>query len=1047
MKGLHTYSRVNTPNQSIAHHDISTKKHPMVLRSQTLSASANKKELKKTPSVNSGNERDCQNVLNDIHFKNFNLLNNSSKSAKINLLQEKFNCKALLTDIRSHPRGHQLQQTNELTLLQQTCGDGRSLKMTRCNSKKCKFQYKFFPSDSVISSTTLRQYHCVRPAGNDYINCHSSNCIYLITCMKCSLQYVGETAQKLNERFAWHNSCLLYPKKYAFCKILNNHFNEGYCKGADYKVNILEKLPGSGRTDRGGVDFEAKKVRKACETQWILKLRTAFPFGLNDRVDDEFKKHQHKQNVHRAFPSLNRQHPRISRGKSRNGKYKLSPADFSRQLSTYLSNNISCAMNFIRVSLSSMPVSLLKQTHSLLTTSLTSGDDQFHQWYQAGLDIIESKTFKEKLSVPKKDKPKNICTIFFANKAVELINLSILLKDESLQNTLPSLPTKFESPMITYKLRSPISRKIFNFNKFVKSIEVDRVLEDDSYIPCCCSDSEFRDNHHNHIITGDLSIVQNDKLRHLLAKGPQYREPRQINFVDAKDAIIAGMKDCITKWCAKHAFNTIIMRPYMETLEILLDARISQLQHHTETHQCNIFHDAGVKNNLKELQENFVIVPIDKAKGNVAFICKRFYVRVILEELGINREEGSPTYSSIDQNCGDLVNRHAKFLESKFKLSVSEERRKLPNIYWLPKLHKSPIKFRFIIAAPNCSIKPLAQSLTSIFKLFQKQIRTYNEKSFFFSGVKTFWVIDNNTPVLDTAHRLSRNRKACSLETFDFSTLYTKIPHSKLMDILCKLVDFCFEGGSHEFLSVNKWGAKWVVNPRSYEVVYNKAKIKLAIRYLMNNCYFNFGSKVFKQDIGIPMGSDPAPFFANLFLYYFENRWIRNLQRTDLTRARKFATIFRFIDDLLTMNDCGEFAKCLHEIYPAELALNKENEGTLDATFLDLDITIEGGRCDISLFDKRNAFPFSIVRMPFLSSNIPSRMFYFSFGAEILRTARVSTSIEKFMETSKTLVNRIKRQGGEHFRLKKVLGKMYASHVSSFSHLFNEVTSLFQILT
>ena len=162
-----------------------------------------------------------------------------------------------------------------------------------------------------------------------------------------------------------------------------------------------------------------------------------------------------------------------------------------------------------------------------------------------------------------------------------------------------------------------------------------------------------------------------------------------------------------------------------------------------------------------------------------------------------------------------------------------------------------------------------------------------------------------------------------------------------------------------------------------------------------------------------------------------------------MTKARKFAAIFRFIDDLLTMNDCGEFAKCLHEIYPAELALNKENEGTRDATFLDLDITIEGGRCDISLFDKRNAFPFSIVRMPFLSSNIPSRMFYFSFGAEILRTARVSTSIEKFMETSKTLVNRIKRQGGEHFRLKKVLGKMYASHVSSFSHLFNEVSSLF----
>ena len=75
------------------------------------------------------------------------------------------------------------------------------------------------------------------------------------------------------------------------------------------------------------------------------------------------------------------------------------------------------------------------------------------------------------------------------------------------------------------------------------------------------------------------------------------------------------MKDCITKWCAKHAFNTIIMRPYMETLEILLDACISQLQHHTETHQCNIFYEAGVKNNLKELQDNCCIVLLTKLKG------------------------------------------------------------------------------------------------------------------------------------------------------------------------------------------------------------------------------------------------------------------------------------------------------------------------------------------------------------------------------------------------------------------------------------------------
>ena len=50
-------------------------------------------------------------------------------------------------------------------------------------------------------------------------------------------------------------------------------------------------------------------------------------------------------------------------------------------------------------------------------------------------------------------------------------------------------------------------------------------------------------------------------------------------------------------------------------------------------------------------------------------------------------------------------------LSKKFNLSVPEESRKLPHIYWLPKLHKNPIKFRFIIAAPECSSKPLSKTV------------------------------------------------------------------------------------------------------------------------------------------------------------------------------------------------------------------------------------------------------------------------------------------------------------------------------------------------
>ena len=53
-------------------------------------------------------------------------------------------------------------------------------------------------------------------------------------------------------------------------------------------------------------------------------------------------------------------------------------------------------------------------------------------------------------------------------------------------------------------------------------------------------------------------------------------------------------------------------------------------------------------------------------------------------------------------------------------------------MYWMPKMHKNPIKARFITASPKSFIKPLARTITSIFCLFFRQIQTYNDKCRFF---------------------------------------------------------------------------------------------------------------------------------------------------------------------------------------------------------------------------------------------------------------------------------------------------------------------------
>ena len=262
------------------------------------------------------------------------------------------------------------------------------------------------------------------------------------------------------------------------------------------------------------------------------------------------------------------------------------------------------------------------------------------------------------------------------------------------------------------------------------------------------------------------------------------------------------------------------------------------------------------------------------------------------------------------------------------------------------------------------------------------------------------------------------------MSTFDFSTLYTKIPHDKLLEVMFELVDFCFQGGSHEQLSVSKTTARWVSKNYRTGLRFSRQLVKDALKYLMGNCFFTCGEKVFRQVIGIPMGSDPAPFMANLFLYHYENKWLKNLKKNDIQKARKFSNTFRFIDDLLTINDDNLFLENFSDIYPPELQLNLEASGD-HVSFLDLDLTLNGKQVDIKLFDKRDNFPFSITRLPYSTSNIPSSMFYASFGTEILRIGRVSTSQESFFASSEAVIMRAIKQGAKINRLSKCMKKNF----------------------
>ena len=50
-----------------------------------------------------------------------------------------------------------------------------------------------------------------------------------------------------------------------------------------------------------------------------------------------------------------------------------------------------------------------------------------------------------------------------------------------------------------------------------------------------------------------------------------------------------------------------------------------------------------------------------------------------------------------------------------------------------------------------------------------------------------------------------------------------------------------------------------------------------ALHYLLDNIFIRFGSKLYRQIVGIPMGTNCAPLVADLFLFCYEkdSPWAR----------------------------------------------------------------------------------------------------------------------------------------------------------------------------
>ncbi len=130
-----------------------------------------------------------------------------------------------------------------------------------CKKPKC-LTCPIIQSTNSFISTTFSELHKIKQDAN----CASSDIIYLVTCKKCRIQYVGETGQTLRGRFNNHRSCIKLKKDTP----LSIHFNSQGHDITHLQVITIEQL-----------SQKLKSDRLAKETFWQLLLGTIYPKGLN----------------------------------------------------------------------------------------------------------------------------------------------------------------------------------------------------------------------------------------------------------------------------------------------------------------------------------------------------------------------------------------------------------------------------------------------------------------------------------------------------------------------------------------------------------------------------------------------------------------------------------------------------------------------------------------------------------------------------------------------------------------------------------------------
>ena len=111
-----------------------------------------------------------------------------------------------------------------------------------------------------------------------------------------------------------------------------------------------------------------------------------------------------------------------------------------------------------------------------------------------------------------------------------------------------------------------------------------------------------------------------------------------------------------------------------------------------------------------------------------------YYTSKLLAELNLSNSK-SKTYSKATHSTEEIIQPNIRSCK-KFDLNIKELDKSLPIMYWLPKIHKTLVGVRLIVASYYCSTSPLSDTISKIFKMIFDTVKGFHKKVSFIEAVR-----------------------------------------------------------------------------------------------------------------------------------------------------------------------------------------------------------------------------------------------------------------------------------------------------------------------